>query len=165
MNDEIETRPHVLIVDDQQVNIKILADVLKDDYTLSFATNGEEALKLINAEQQTDMILLDVVMPDMDGFSFCEVLKSNVRTSNIPIIFVTSMSEEVNEEQGFKLGAVDYITKPINPAIVRARVSIHLQLQKHREFLEKLLERRTEDLMGAQKEARALFDWIQKKLM
>ena len=104
------------------------------------------------------MVLLDVLMPEMDGFEVCQKLKQDPATASIPVIFVTSMDDTINEEYGLKVGAVDYITKPINPAIVRARVKLHIRLEHYREFLEKLLELRTDELITAQAGARSLLD-------
>ena len=121
MNEEI------LIVDDEPANLKVLRQVLQDSYRLSFARSGEAALELLDKED-IDLILLDIMMPDMTGFEVCEKVKGNSDTARIPIIFVTALKDTIDEETGFKLGAVDYITKPIVPAIVRARVKTHLSL-------------------------------------
>ena len=122
-----KAQPRILIVDDEPANLKVLRQVLQDSYRLSFARSGEAALELLGKED-IDLILLDIMMPDMTGFEVCEKVKGNSDTARIPIIFVTALKDTIDEETGFKLGAVDYITKPIVPAIVRARVKTHLSL-------------------------------------
>lgn len=122
-----KTQPRLLIVDDEPANLKVLRQVLQDQYRLSFARSGEAALELLKTEN-IDLILLDIMMPDMTGFEVCERLKQTPETARIPVIFVTALKETIDEEKGFALGAVDYITKPIVPAIVRARVKTHLSL-------------------------------------
>lgn len=119
--------PRILIVDDEPANLKVLRQVLQDSYRLSFARSGVDALELIEKED-IQLILLDIMMPNMTGFEVCEKVKANPRTARIPIIFVTALKDSIDEETGFNLGAVDYITKPIVPAIVRARVKTHLSL-------------------------------------
>lgn len=120
-------RPRILIVDDEPANLKVLRQVLQDLYRLTFARSGVAALELLDKEQ-VDLILLDIMMPDMTGFEVCEQLKANAETQHVPVIFVTALKETIDEETGLNLGAVDYITKPIVPAIVRARVKTHLSL-------------------------------------
>ena len=126
--------PRVLIVDDEPANIQVLAESLSG-YDLRFATSATRALELA-LEQPPDLILLDVVMPGMDGFDALRWLKTEARTQHIPVIFVTAMTELEDEERGFALGAVDYILKPISPAIVRARVRTHIELKRQRDLLE-----------------------------
>ncbi|TLX50465.1 two-component system response regulator [Pseudoalteromonas ruthenica] len=124
----IETqKPTLLAVDDEPTNLKVLNQVLGNDYRLIFAKSGPQALELAHRKQPA-LILLDVMMPDMSGFEVCEQLKQRPSTQAIPVIFVTAMQDEVDETQGFAKGAVDYITKPISPAIVKARVKNHLSL-------------------------------------
>ena len=120
-------KPRILIVDDEPANLKVMREVLGNQYRMSFAKSGAAALALLEKEQPT-LILLDIMMPDMNGFEVCEILKSTPALSHIPIIFVTALGDESDEFKGFELGAVDYITKPISPAIVRARVKTHLSL-------------------------------------
>ncbi|WP_335992695.1 response regulator [Pseudoalteromonas sp. CH_XMU1449-3] len=124
---QISERARILVVDDEPANLKVIREVLANDYRLSFAKSGELALQLIENEPPK-LILLDIMMPDMSGFEVCKVLKENPKTAHIPVIFVTALSHEQDESEGFALGAVDYITKPISPAIVRARVKNHLSL-------------------------------------
>ncbi|WP_240776363.1 diguanylate cyclase [Nitrincola alkalilacustris] len=127
----------VLIVDDVATNIQILADTLKDKHHIIFATSGSEALKMA-ARHEPDLILLDVMMPDIDGFAVCKQLKEDPRLQDIPVIFVTALSEVEDETKGLDLGAVDYITKPVSPPIVRARVRNHLQLKYQRDLLRRI---------------------------
>jgi len=119
--------PKLLIVDDEPTNLKVLKQVLQQDYRLSFAKNGVDALEFA-ARELPDLILLDVMMPEMTGFEVCQQLKSQPNTQHIPVIFVTALKDEVDETKGFECGAVDYITKPISPVIVKARVRTHLSL-------------------------------------
>ncbi|KPZ52857.1 MULTISPECIES: two-component system response regulator [Pseudoalteromonas] len=120
-------KPRILIVDDEPANLKVMREVLGNQYRMSFAKSGDAALTLLEKEQPK-LILLDIMMPDMNGFEVCEIVKSTPALSHIPIIFVTALGDESDEFKGFELGAVDYITKPISPAIVRARVKTHLSL-------------------------------------
>jgi putative two-component system response regulator len=117
----------VLIVDDEPINLKVLNNILKDTYKLIFAKNGAEALRLIEKDKP-DLILLDVMMPEMTGYEVCENLKANPIFKRIPIIFVTALSDAVDEAKGLNIGAVDYISKPVTPAVVKARVKTHLSL-------------------------------------
>ncbi|MCG5515926.1 diguanylate cyclase domain-containing protein [Ectothiorhodospira sp. 9100] len=133
-----ETRATVLIVDDQPTNIHALASLLKADYRILTATRGEKALELAQAEQAPDLILMDIVMPDMDGYETCRRLKDNEATRSIPVIFVTALDHDKDEEQGLNLGASDYISKPFNPAIVRARVRNQVNLKLKTDMLEKI---------------------------
>ncbi|MGP1716668.1 MAG: HD domain-containing phosphohydrolase [Methylophilus sp.] len=127
MTDYTIQQPKILIVDDEPLNLKVLKQVLQDDYRLSFAKSGMDALELVKKERP-GLILLDVMMPGMTGFEVCKQLKSDPDTHTIPVIFVTALAEEADESQGFSAGGVDYINKPISPALVRARVKTHLSL-------------------------------------
>ncbi len=124
----------ILFVDDDPTNIRILLEVLKNDYKIIFARNGPEAIKLAN-DSLPDLILLDIMMPDMDGYEVCRQLKANDKTSDIPVIFATALTEEEDEEKGFNLGAVDYITKPFSLPIVKVRIKTQLELKKRRDQL------------------------------
>jgi putative two-component system response regulator len=127
MTDYITQQAKILIVDDEPLNLKVLKQVLQDDYRLSFAKNGMDALELVKKERP-GLILLDVMMPGMTGFEVCKQLKSDPDTHTIPVIFVTALADEADESEGFNAGGVDYINKPISPALVRARVKTHLSL-------------------------------------
>lgn len=130
-------RQTVMIVDDTPANIEILSETLGEEYELFFATSGADALELIRADKP-DLILLDIMMPGMDGYELCSILKGDPATRDIPIIFVTAMIGEEEEIKGLELGAIDYLTKPISPHIVRARVKNHLELKRYRDLLETL---------------------------
>ncbi|MBC3766956.1 response regulator [Neptunicella marina] len=123
----------ILLVDDEPANLRVLKQILQDDYRLIFAKSGAEALRL--AEQKKPaLILLDIMMPDMTGFDVCEQLKSHSETKKIPVIFVTALSDETDEARGLELGAVDYITKPVSAPVVRIRVKTHLSLVQAEEL-------------------------------
>jgi sigma-B regulation protein RsbU (phosphoserine phosphatase) len=164
----------VLVVDDTPENIDLLDGILNRDYKIKAAVNGEKALKIAGSENPPDIILLDIVMPDMDGYEVCRRLKSEAKTQDIPIIFVTSMSEVEDETKGLDIGAIDYITKPISPAIVRARVKNHLELKEAREYLKiqnEILELRVEertrevlDLQRVEFELRASKEKVENEL-
>jgi len=128
----------VLIVDDDPPNVKLLAEVLRDLCHLSFATTGARALELAAA---ADLVLLDVQMPAMDGYEVCQRLKAEAATRDIPVIFVTASGQVDDETRGFEVGGVDYITKPISPPVVRARVRTHLELKQSRDLLAELATR------------------------
>jgi cyclic di-GMP phosphodiesterase len=128
--------PSVLIVDDERVNIDLMVDLLKPQYRTLVATNGEQALRRAGGQPAPDILLLDVMMPGMDGYEVCRRLKADSATRDIPVIFVTAMSEVGDETRGFALGAVDYITKPVSPPIVEARVKAHLENKHARDFIE-----------------------------
>ncbi|MBI5558813.1 MAG: response regulator [Deltaproteobacteria bacterium] len=140
----------ILIVDDFPASIKNLANKLEEDYFVITATSGAEALKLVNAESP-DLILLDIMMPVMDGYELCRVLKKDAKFSTIPIIFVTARAEDADQAKGLALGAVDYLVKPVNAAIGKARIRTHLELRQHRAHLEKMVEERTGQLNKALK--------------
>jgi len=137
MDTKTEFKPSVLIVDDMQVNLTFLLDILKDKYTLKVAKNGQRALDIAK-QGNVDLILLDIVMPQMDGYEVCKALKADKQTQDIPIIFVTANSESEDEAKGFALGAVDYITKPFQVSTVLSRVQNHLALHLKQLELEDL---------------------------
>lgn len=124
----MHTRP-ILVVDDEPSNLDVMREILGTRYKLVFATSGRDAL-LLAAKHAPSLILLDVQMPDLNGFEVCKALKSDALTTHTPVIFVTSLAEAGHEAGGFEMGAVDYIVKPLSPAVVRARVSTHLSLVK-----------------------------------
>ncbi len=125
----------VLLVDDAPANIQIVNSILKGTYKIQIATSGEKALKIANQSPPPDLILLDVMMPEMDGYEVCSRLKSAANTRDIPVIFLTGQTETDDETRGFEVGAVDYIHKPFSPAVVKARVHTHLVLRGIREQL------------------------------
>jgi len=137
----MKNRATILIVDDERLNIDTLAFVLKDHYELMVAKNGFEALKRIESGHPPDLVLLDIVMPDMDGFEVCRRIKENPDTAEIPIIFISAKRDVEAETHGFDLGAVDYITKPFSPPIVRARVETQLKLIRTNRILREQNER------------------------
>ncbi|MGL5392434.1 MAG: response regulator, partial [Shewanella sp.] len=118
---EAMSKPIILVVDDSADNIQILHSLLATKYSIRAATSGAKAIALSTLKPMPDLILLDVMMPDMDGFQTCSRLKRNPLTRSIPIIFVTAKTDIIDERTGFDLGAVDYISKPINPIILEAR--------------------------------------------
>ncbi len=136
----------ILIVDDMPANIKVLGETLKSDYNLSFARSGQKALEIATSHPH-DLILLDIMMPEINGYTVCRRLKANPGTRNIPVIFITAKTREEDEAKGFELGAVDYITKPFSPALVLARVRTHLELKRHRDYLEEMIQERTNQLI------------------
>ena len=154
---QIKSKPTILVVDDTPDNITLLCSLLGEDYRNKIATNGRKAIAVAEVEPHPDLILLDIMMPEMDGYEVCRYLKSQPKTKDIPIIFLTAKTQEGDETKGFELGAVDYITKPITPAILLARVHTHLALQeaknslaKHNEHLEQLVDARTKQLAALQ---------------
>lgn len=136
----------IFIVDDQKQNIQILAGILGADYNIRFATSGAEAMDKISTPPYPDLILLDIMMPQMSGYEVCRILKNRPATASIPVIFVTALNELENETEGFNAGGVDYITKPVRPAIVKARVAAHLALYDQRKGLDWLVKERTKEL-------------------
>lgn len=147
--------PRILVVDDTPVNIRILAGLLSD-FSLSVATDGEQALVIATSARRPDLILLDVMMPGLDGFEVCRRLKADPTTRDVPVIFVTAQDDARDEVKGFEAGGVDYITKPFSPPVVRARVETHLalltarrQLARHNAELETRVAERTAQLREA----------------
>lgn len=130
----------ILIVDDLSQNIDVLREILKQSYNLKIATNGARAIKIANGEVKPDLILLDVMMPEMDGYEVCRQLKSNYNTADIPVIFVTAKGDVADESYGFDMGAVDYITKPVSAPLVLRRVQTHLHLYDNKRLLETLVK-------------------------
>ncbi len=128
------SRKTLLLVDDEPLNLRLLTQILQDDYRLLAAKNGPRALELA-ATEAPDLVLLDVMMPGMTGHEVCELLKADPALRHVPVVFVTALSDEVDEMKGFQLGAVDYITKPYGPSVVKARVRTHLSLVRADELL------------------------------
>ena len=134
-----EKQLKVLVVDDEPMNINLLVELLKPHYKVMAAKNGELALKAAKSTAPPDLVLLDIMMPEMDGYEVCRRLKEDRETKDIPVVFVTAMGETDDETKGLELGAVDYITKPISPPIVLARVKTHLALRQSMQALQKAL--------------------------
>ena len=130
-----EVKATILIVDDTPTNIQLLNSMLREQYKVKAATNGEKALKIARTEPQPDIILLDIMMPEMDGYEVCRRLKSSPLTAKIPVIFITAKTAVEDEQQGFSLGAVDYITKPFNPDIIKTRVRKQLEIYQQQRQL------------------------------
>ncbi|ANJ68167.1 diguanylate cyclase response regulator [Halothiobacillus diazotrophicus] len=126
----------ILVVDDTPTNIEVLAGALSREYTVKFATNGEKALEMANRPEKPDLILLDVMMPGMDGYEVCRRLKENPDTRNIPVMFITARSDMEDQIRGYQVGGVDFISKPFQIPIVLARVSAQLRLKLHSDLLE-----------------------------
>ena len=136
-------RPVILAVDDDTDLVALIAMALSSDYTMLTASNPGDAITLAGGEPRPDLILLDIEMPDVSGFEVCQALKSEVATADIPVVFLTGKSEAQAQVEAFGLGAVDYIMKPINSAVLKARVHMQLSLADQRHALEKLVRERT----------------------
>jgi putative two-component system response regulator len=154
---DLGSRPTVLVVDDTPDNLALISMLLKDVYNVKVAVSGEKALKIAFAANPPDLILLDIMMPQMDGYEVCRRLKAAAATRDIPVIFVTARADEEDEQIGLELGAVDYITKPISPAILVARVKAQLTikasadfLRDKNDFLELQVSRRTREVSAIQ---------------
>jgi phosphoserine phosphatase RsbU/P len=148
---ESDNRKTLLLVDDAPANIQVANSILKDDYRVRVATSGAKALELVKVKPVPDLILLDVEMPEMDGYEVCRRLKSDPETREIPVIFLTGKTEAEDETRGFSVGAVDYIHKPFSPAVVKARVETHLALRETREQLARQLSAIQNELEMARK--------------
>jgi putative two-component system response regulator len=147
----------VLVVDDTPENLSLMSALLKDTYKVKVANHGDKGLKIALSDNPPDLILLDIMMPDIDGYEVCRRLKADARARDIPVIFLTAKSETEDEQKGLELGAVDYITKPISPAIVLARVATQLSLKASadflrdkNEFLEQEVAKRTQEVIAIQ---------------
>lgn len=140
MSDKLQT---ILVVDDNPDNIDVLTGILRPYYKVKASVNGALAIKIATSKQKPDLILLDIMMPEMDGYQVCETLKANPLTRDIPIIFVTAKTEVADEQKGFELGAVDYITKPVSMPLVLARIKTHLALYDQQRELESQVVART----------------------
>lgn len=133
---EEKERPKILIVDDNKQNIDLLMDLFREDYRVTASIKPERALKVAFSDSPPDIILLDILMPEMDGYEVCSLIKKEEKTKDIPIIFITAVSEVMDETKGFALGAADYITKPFHPPMVKARVQMQLNLKRKQDLLE-----------------------------
>nr|WP_319493329.1 response regulator [uncultured Desulfobacter sp.] len=120
----------ILIVDDERQNIRVLNEFLRDTYKIMAAKDGEQALKAVKGKTVPDLILLDIMMPGIDGYDVCRRLKADEKTAHIPVIFVTAVTETQDAARGFQAGAVDFIQKPLDPIIAKARVDLHIKLHK-----------------------------------
>lgn len=147
---DTQQKSTVLVVDDVPDNLALVGGLLEDFYAVRYATSGEKALRIATSDNPPDIILLDIVMPEMDGLEVCRRLKADPATASIPVIFVTSKTEAEDETRGFALGAVDYISKPVSPPILLARVKTHLRLKHFSDELDDTVKRRTRDLVAAQ---------------
>lgn len=150
-------KPTILVVDDTPDNLSLMRELLMDDYQVKLANGGERGLKLAAQEPHPDLILLDIMMPDLDGYEVCQRLKADPLTREIPVVFLTAKTAVEDEKRGLEIGAVDYITKPISPPIVLARVKIHLALKAQADFLrdksdflETEVSKRTREVMAIQ---------------
>jgi len=155
--DPTTRRATVLVVDDTPTNLSLMSDLLSDLYAVRVANSGARALKIARSDTPPDLILLDIMMPEMDGYEVCRLLKADEGTRDIPIIFLTARTDAVDEQKGLEMGAVDYITKPISPPIVLARVKTNLTLKASADFLkdknaflEQEVHRRTEEVRDIQ---------------
>ena len=147
----------ILVVDDTTDNLSLMSNLLKDLYRVQVAPSGERALRIVGGDNLPDLVLLDIMMPGMNGYEVCKALKAERRTRDIPVIFLTAMSATEDEKKGLELGAVDYITKPISPPILLARVRTHLNMKSAADFLkdqnvylEREVARRTEEVIALQ---------------
>lgn len=141
-------RPKILVVDDEPANLNLMRQILKEEYDLAFAKSGADALA--NLEKQVpDLILLDVMMPGMDGYEVCKKIKADPRFNHIPVVFCTAMTEEGDEVRGFNLGASDYVTKPVRPAVVLARMKTHIALADQRRAIHKEINIAHADLIDS----------------
>ncbi|MDO6762295.1 HD-GYP domain-containing protein [Agarivorans sp. 1_MG-2023] len=140
----MENRATVLIVDDTPENIDVLAGILREDYKIQVARNGDMALKIVSKANKPDLILLDIMMPGIDGFEVCRRLKDDLTTRHIPVVFVTAKISPADELHGLELGAVDYITKPVSPPVVKVRVKTHLALFNQNRELDRKVKEQTD---------------------
>ncbi|MFC0168545.1 two-component system response regulator [Pseudoduganella danionis] len=132
---DMPVKPTILIVDDTPENLSLMSELLRQEYKLKIANSGARAIKLATTGELPDLILLDIMMPEMDGYEVCQILKAHPATRDIPVIFLTAKADIEDEEKGLQIGAVDYITKPVSPPILMARLKIHLALKAHADFL------------------------------
>lgn len=147
----------ILIVDDEIENLRLFSTMLGDRYEIETAASGEEGLQKAIA-LAPDLILLDVMMTDMSGVEVCKALKTDPATTGIPVIFVTGLDDAHNEQTGLTVGAVDYCTKPIHPAVLQARVQVHLEHRQYTRYLEALVDQRTRSLGEARRQAQLLLE-------
>jgi response regulator RpfG family c-di-GMP phosphodiesterase len=146
----MDKRYKILAVDDEYVNIQLIKSVLREEYDIISALNGHEAINLLK-QYKPDLILLDVMMPDLSGFDVCKIIKADPAFADIPIIFLTALNTEAGEQEGLELGGIDYLTKPINLVLLKLRVKNHIALQERNELVKEQRERLT--LRNAELEA------------
>ena len=149
---DLRHRPNILIADDVPENIELLVSILENDYDIRVASNGETVLKIVYSDVPPDLILLDVMMPGLSGHEVCRRIKANPDRRMIPVIFVTAMCSVEAEQLGLEIGAVDYITKPISPPVVKARVRTHLALYDQTRELERMVTQRTLELLTSRQQ-------------
>ena len=149
---DLRSRQTILVADDQPENLELLASILKEDYQVKVASDGDKVLKIAYSDTPPDLILLDIMMPGLSGHEVCRRLKANPDRRRIPVIFVTAMTSIDDERLGLDMGAVDYITKPISPPIVRARVKTHLALYDQSRELERMVDQRTRELLTSRRQ-------------
>lgn len=149
MSELSKDKPRVMLVDDATENLRVLIELLKEEYQTIPLKSGKAALEKLAQDPLPDLVLLDIVMPEMDGYELCAQLKADPRTKDIPVIFITAVSEAMDDAKAFELGAVDYVPKPFNPLTVKARVNTHIQLY-----------RTLKELQNALKEIRTLSGFI-----
>lgn len=152
-----EKKQAILIIDDEPANLKLLNELLQDTYKVMAAKDGHKGIAIARSNHPPDLILLDILMPGITGYEVLEILRNDEDTKNIPVIFVTARVTEEEETTGLEMGAVDYISKPFNPVIVKARVKSHLELKHHRDFLEWMLKERNKELQQMEKEYSRLY--------
>ena len=157
-------KPKILIVDDEPMYLEILVEALKDDYRTKVAKNGKDALKFARADKSFNLILLDVLLPDANGYEVCQQLKEKEQTKNIPIIFITAVSDVGHEAKGLELGAIDYIAKPFSLPIVKARIKHHLKRELYKSQLEELVRQQTSELAKANNSLNELIAKIKDEL-
>src|SRR5262249_19293725 len=155
---DFSVKPTILIVDDTPDNLSLMTGILKGDYRTKVANNGERALQIASTLPLPDLILLDIMMPGIDGYEVCRRLKADQATLEIPVIFLTAKAEVEDEQKGFEIGCVDYITKPISPPIVLARVKTHLLLKSARDFLKDQNAYREEEVARRTREVQVIQD-------
>lgn len=154
MSDSQNSRPRVLVVDDVPQNVRIMAKILEQEFEVLVALNGSDALDILKKDNRPDLVLLDVLMPGMDGYEVCRIIKNDPETSSIPVIFVTAKSTSEDEAYGLSLGAVDYITKPLRIPVVKARIRNHLELlqaRRHEEEATRKISREVESMYELQR--------------
>ncbi len=157
-------KPKILVVDDEPIYLDILVDALKDDYRLKVVKTGKDALKLAKADKSLSLILLDVLLPDANGYEVCQQLKEAAETKHIPIIFITAVSDVGHEAKGLELGAIDYIAKPFSLPIVKARIKHHLKRELYKSHLEELVLELTSELAKANSSLNELIVKIKNEL-